>query len=274
MQLIIIFLFAVLFSAFGTVVGFGGGIFMIPFLVIVFKVPINIAVGSIILALFPGSLISTFYNFRAKKIDYLAGIILEIPTVIGTVAGSFLTSILPVDILKIIFSVFILITGIYTFKRGGKSEGKNSSKENVFYKLNKVGPRIIKRTTYGAYRISYSVALFFGLAAGLMAGLFGIGGGFMKTPIMVNVFNIPPSIAAATALFMIVFTSLTGSISHFLLGQINITYSIPIVLGFIIGAFAGKQINFKLPENVLGKLIGIALILAGIAIAVNTFFIK
>ena len=55
---------------------------MLPLLIIFFRIPIDIAVGSVILALLPGSLISTFFNARQKKIDYLAGILLEIPTMV------------------------------------------------------------------------------------------------------------------------------------------------------------------------------------------------
>ena len=96
MQIILIFLCGVLFSAFGTVIGFGGGIFIIPVLIIFFHVPINIAVGSVILALFPGSLISTYFNFKAKKIDYLAGIYLEVPTIVRNSFGIFTNSNNPV----------------------------------------------------------------------------------------------------------------------------------------------------------------------------------
>jgi len=272
-QIVLIFFFAVIFSGFGTLVGFGGGIFMLPLLLIFFNVPINIAVGSVILALLPGSLISTFFNARLKRIDYIAGICLEVPTVIGTVIGSFLTSIIPLLFLEILFSVFVSFVGIYTYRKGEKGKIQ-VSKNHIFFKLNKIGPRIIKRTEAGAYRISLFVATGFGLSAGMLAGLFGVGGGFLKTPIMVNVFNIPPSIAAATALFMIIFTSLTGSVSHFFLGHMDFHYSIPIVGGFIVGAFVGNHLNLKISEKFLAKLIGIGLVFAGISILVNSFLIK
>ena len=175
--------------------------------------------------------------------------------------------------MEILFSVFVSFVGIYTYRKGGKGDIQ-ISKNHIFFKLNKIGPRVIKRTKAGAYRISFLVANAFGLSAGTLAGLFGVGGGFLKTPIMVNVFNIPPSVAAATALFMIIFTSLTGSVSHFFLGHMNLQYSIPIVAGFIIGAFAGNHINVKISEKFLAKLIGIGLVFAGFSILINTFFIK
>ena len=273
MEITLIFLFAVLFSAFGTLVGFGGGIFMLPLLIIFFRIPIDIAVGSVILALLPGSLISTFFNARQKKIDYLAGILLEIPTMVGTVAGSLLTSLIPLFILEIVFAFFVSFVGLYTYRKGGKGNIQ-ANRNQFFFKLNKIGPRVIKRSGAGAYRISFIVAVSFGLIAGMIAGLFGVGGGFLKTPIMVNVFNIPPSIATATSLFMIIFTSITGSASHYFLGHIDFTYVIPIVIGFIVGAFVGNHVNLKISEKFLAKLIGLGLVLAGFSVLLNIILIK
>ena len=268
MEFILILLLALLFAAFGTIVGFGGGIFMIPILVIGFNLPINVAVGSVILALFPGSLVSSYFNHKRKKIDYRAGITLEIPTVIGTILGAYLTSVLALNVLEIVFAVFVTIVGFSMFRKTS-TDTSEDNRLGIFKKLNKLNPAITRTTKDIQYRMSYLLTGTFGSLAGIISGLFGIGGGFLKTPIMVNVFNIPPSVAAATAIFMIVFTSLTGSISHFYLGHLDFYYSIPIVIGFILGAFLGNHLNLKLSEKTLKKLIGIGLFTAGFSILLN-----
>ena len=268
MEFILILILASLFAAFGTIIGFGGGIFMIPILVIGFNIPINIAVGSVILAVFPGSLISSYFNYKRKKIEYRVGITLEIPIVIGTILGAYLTSVLALNILEIVFAVFVSAVGFSMFRKISINISEDSRPE-IFKKLNKLNPAITSTTKNIQYRMSYLLTGIFGLSAGFISGLFGIGGGFLKTPIMVNVFNIPPSVASATALFMIVFTSLTGSISHFYFGHLNFSYSIPIVIGFILGAFLGNQLNLKISEKTLKKLIGFGLFTAGFSILLN-----
>ena len=273
MEIFLIALSSIAVSAFGTVIGFGGGVFMVPILIIFFHVPINIAIGSVILALFPGSLISTVFNHKNKTIDYVSGIVLEIPTVLGTIVGSFLTAYLPAFLTEILFSIFICTVGFYMFKKARK--GKVRQDENsVFVRLNNIGPKITRKTPHGTYTMSYLLSLVFGMTAGVMAGFFGIGGGFLKTPIMVNVFNIPPFIAASTALFMIVITSFTGSVSHYLLGHITAQYSIPVVAGFIIGAFAGNSLSVKVSEKMLAQLIGVGLLLAGFSVFIFNIFVK
>jgi uncharacterized membrane protein YfcA len=272
MMEILIILSALIFSGFGTIVGFGGGVFMIPLLVIGFHVPLNIAVGSVLVALFPSALVSTIFNWKKKLIDYKTGLLLEIPTMFGTVFGSLLSVIIPLIILEWIFGIFVVYLGINFIIKSYELQVRNS-KDSIFYKLNKIGPAVIRRTEYGAYRVSFMMALVFGVMAGTAAGLFGIGGGFLKVPIMVGIFSTPSQIASATGLFMILLTSLTGSISHYFLGNVHFGYAVPVMIGFVIGAFAGNSLSTKIDEHILKRLIGIGLSLSGLAFLVHSIFL-
>ena len=91
----------------------------------------------------------------------------------------------------------------------------------------------------------------------------------MKTPIMIKVFKIPAKIATATALFMILVTSITGSISHYMQGHIYISKAMPVIIGFAIGALLGHKVNTHIKSTNLEKLIGFALILASMTMLVN-----
>lgn len=267
----LIILFAIIFSGFGTIVGFGGGVFMIPLLVIGFHVPLNIAVGSVLVALFPSALISTVYNARKKLIDYKTGLLLEGPTAFGTVLGSYLSVIIPILILELVFGIFIIYLGINFIIRSYDRKPKNI-RDSIFYKLNRIGPSVVRKTDYGGYRVSFMMALVFGIMAGTMAGLFGIGGGFLKVPIMVGVFSIPTQVASSTALFMIVITSLTGSISHYFLGNIQFGDALPVVIGFVVGALIGNSLSARIEEHMLKKLIGIGLGLSGLVFLIYSLF--
>lgn len=245
---------------------------MIPLLVIGFHVPLNIAVGSVLVALFPSALISTIYNAKKNLIDYKTGLLLEVPTAFGTVFGSYLSVLIPIFILEVIFGVFVVYLGINFVFKSYDSKPKNI-KDSIFYKLNRIGPSVIRKTGYGAYRVSFMLALVFGIMAGTMAGLFGIGGGFLKVPIMVGVFSTPAQVASATGLFMIVITSLTGSISHYFLGNIHFGYAVPVVIGFVIGAIAGNSLSAMLDEHILKRLIGIGLSLSGLVFLVYSLLL-
>lgn len=263
---IILIVVSLLISLFGSIVGFGGGIFMVPIMVTFFNYDLDVAAGAAMISLVPSSLISTFLNRRKGHVDFKAGILLEIPTMIGVVLGTLILSYFSSNgklfILEVIFALMILIIGINFFI----NRNKGNEKEGFFYKLNKLKPRFVIKNeqNHVAYRISLFMDLVFGLAAGSLAGLFGVGGGFMKTPIMLKVFKIPAKIAAATALFMIVITSITGTFTHWYEGHIIFNKAWPILIGFTLGAILGYKVNAKIKESVLEKLIGISLISAGV----------
>lgn len=269
-QIIILFI-SIIVSTVGTIAGFGGAIFLVPILMLFFGFPLEIAVGSVIVALVPSSLLSTFFNFRNRTIDFKTGLMLEAPTVVGTFIGAVLISLLPVFPLKVVFSAFIMIMGFLMLKGNASEEEQN--KKTFVEKLNKLKPSFIikNRSHYVAYQVSAWLIAFFGLVTGMLAGMFGVGGGFMKTPIMIKIFKMPHKIATSTALFMIVITSFTGSVSHYLLGHVHWDKSIPVIIGFLIGAIIGKFLNMKMNSKILDRIIATALILAGIAVLVNAF---
>lgn len=264
---------ALLASSYGALIGFGGGVFIVPILVLGFHYPMNYAVGAVTLSLVPSALITTLLNHKEGHVDYATGTILEIPTVVGVIAGSALVSVLPTVQLQYIFVIAITIVGISFLRRRQES---TVSKDNFISRINKKEPGFNKKDKNGniLYRVNYLLATFFGLLSGTLAGLLGIGGGFLKTPIMIKAFKMPAKIAAGTALFMIVITSITSSVSHYILGHVVWNYALPVLAGFIIGPFIAIWIKRKLTSAHLEKLVGISLILAACLMLVNIFMIK
>lgn len=131
--------------------------------------------------------------------------------------------------------------------------------------LSGIGPVFQREHNGATYAVSAGAALFFGGVSGVVAGLFGIGGGFLKTPIMVRVFRMPAKVAVATALFMIVFTSATSICSHWALGHIELTHGIPVVIGFIFGAVLGNLFKGRISDHHIERHIAIGLLLAAIS---------
>lgn len=269
---LILILISFTISLFGSVVGFGGGIFMVPILITIFSYPLTTAVGSVMISLLPSSLISTLLNRKEGYVDFRMGVLLEIPTILGVFLGVLLLSYISAKHLEIIFAILVLLLGFSFFI---KQRSNTKRGQGFFYSLNTLKPRYIIRNHLNrvAYRFSVWMVLIFGLMAGTLAGLFGIGGGFLKTPIMLKVFRMPAKIATGTALFMIVITSTTGSITHYALDHIHMESAWPIMFGFSAGALGGQRLNLHINNNTLEKLIGMGLVLAGLVMMSN-FIIK
>jgi uncharacterized membrane protein YfcA len=79
-----------------------------------------------------------------------------------------------------------------------------------------------------------------GLAAGLLSGLFGIGGGLVIVPALVMLFGYPPKVAVGTSLFVILFpTGLLGVWEYWKAGNIRPVAGLWIALGVFFGAYVG-----------------------------------
>ncbi len=89
---------------------------------------------------------------------------------------------------------------------------------------------------------SINILLLFGLggAVGFLSGLFGVGGGFLMTPLLIMV-GIPSTVAAASDSNQIVAASTSGSFAHYRLGNVDFKMGILLIIGGVIGGTVGVQ---------------------------------
>ncbi|MFK5977261.1 MAG: sulfite exporter TauE/SafE family protein [Rhizobiaceae bacterium] len=91
--------------------------------------------------------------------------------------------------------------------------------------------------------MSVSVLILFGMGAavGFLSGMFGVGGGFLMTPLLIF-YNIPPAIAVATGANQIVASSFSGALAHLRKGTVDVKLGIILLIGGITGATGGVYI--------------------------------
>ncbi|MBL6665150.1 MAG: sulfite exporter TauE/SafE family protein [Rickettsiales bacterium] len=95
--------------------------------------------------------------------------------------------------------------------------------------------------------VNVLVILALGLATGFLAGMFGIGGGFLATPFLMFI-GIPPAVAVATSTNQIIASSVSGLFGHLRKGNVDIKMGIILVIGGLIGSTFGVTI-FKLLQQ-------------------------
>jgi uncharacterized membrane protein YfcA len=101
--------------------------------------------------------------------------------------------------------------------------------------------------------ISVNIFVLFGMGAavGFLSGMFGVGGGFLITPLLIF-YNIPPAVAVATGANQVIASSFTGALTHFKRGSLDVKLGTLLVIGGIIGAAVGIYVFVLLRE--LGQL--------------------
>lgn len=82
------------------------------------------------------------------------------------------------------------------------------------------------------------VIVLLGGGVGLLSGMFGVGGGFLTTPLLI-VYGIPPTVAAASAASQVTGASVSGAMAHFRRGGVDVRMGTVLVAGGILGSIAG-----------------------------------
>jgi len=95
--------------------------------------------------------------------------------------------------------------------------------------------------------VNIFLILFLGLATGFMAGMFGIGGGFLATPFLIFI-GVPAPVAVSTSTNQIISASVSGLLAHFKRGNVDIKMGIFLVIGGFFGSGFGVSV-FKLLQN-------------------------
>jgi uncharacterized membrane protein YfcA len=257
---IIIFIISVITSAASACVGLGRGLLLIPFLILIFDMPVKIVAGTMLFAMVPYTAVATIRNVKNGYVNFRIGMVMEVGAIVGVLAGAYFSSLFPNLVLKIIFMsiVFYLMVTLripadspYNFIARG------------FNRLNFIPPFISCKTAKGS-RCSIPSLMALGIVAGYFSGLLGIGGGFLNTPVLIVGVLLAPKVAVGTSLFMILLTSLFGAAEHAWLNHIDYVTGSIIAVSMMIGAYLGTHLLKNLPEDKIKLYLFIALFIAGL----------
>lgn len=254
MMEILLPLLGFLIGTVASMTGIGGGVFIVPLLTLLYDFPPAQAVGTSLTTIIFTSLASTANYSRQKRIYYKTGLILAIATVPGAFLGAYLTSIIEARLLGLIFGVFLFFVALRMIFQLSFSRTKHSDTEKSTHSessLFESKPKVVLGITLS----------FFG---GLSSGLLGIGGGSLLVPIMALAMNIPIHVTVATSMFTMIFTSTSGVVQHFSLGNIRFEHALPLVLGTIFGAQLGAYTSKRISSRNLRRIFGTMLIFISI----------
>jgi uncharacterized membrane protein YfcA len=264
LEYVIILFISIVTSAASACVGLGGGLLLIPFLILIFDLPVKIVAGTMLFAMVPYTAIATWGNLRNDFVNFKIGLVMVAGAAVGVVLGAYFTDIFPDLLLKVIF-VTIVFYLMVTLRIPTNSPYNFIAKG--FKRINFIPPFIGCSTASGS-KCSIPSLIMLGTIAGFFSGLLGIGGGFLYTPVLIVGVLLPPKVAVGTSLFMILITALFGAAEHAMLGHIHYNIAIAITLGMMPGAYIGTHLLKNLPEDKIKTFIFIAMFLAGIL----TFF--
>jgi uncharacterized membrane protein YfcA len=252
-------------GALGAMLGLGGGVFMVPLLVFMLKVPIHIASGASIIAVVATSSAAAATYVKNDITNLRLGMFLELATTLGAVTGAFLTSVTNEATLRMIFGLALLYAAATMYLQMRKMDRSWVAKPN-----DKLAERFhldgsyfdVARGQQIRYGLSKTpITLGISYIAGVISGLLGIGGGGVKVPAMNVVGNVPMKVAIATSNFMIGVTAAASALVYMRNGFCDVFITAPVVLGTLIGSFMGARMTNHVRGFILKKAFTVVLTL-------------
>jgi len=248
----------------GSLSGLGGGVFIVPALLIFAHVPMSIAVGASLISVVATSAGASVAFVRDGWTNLRVAMVLECATVTGAVTGAYLAGVVPSWVLELLFALMMLQSAYFTITKAGDSIVPQS--DSLADRL-RLGGRIPAESgnaevQYGVVHLPGGAAMM--VVAGLMSGLLGIGSGALKVMAMDYIMHLPLKVSSATSNFMIGVTAGAGALVFLARGDVATVIAAPVALGVTAGALAGSRLLPHVNVQALRYLFVVILVLIAI----------
>jgi uncharacterized protein len=239
-------------GVFGSLLGLGGGILIVPFLTLVFGFPLLEAVGVSLVCVIMTSGAAAGVYLERRVANLRLGMTLELFTAIGALFGGLIAFLLPERLLEFVFALLLAYTALTMARRRDASEApadattarevEPSGEDRAFLDT-------LSGPGYRVHRLGFGVIG--SVFAGIASALLGIGGGLVKVPVMHVIMGVPLRVATATSNLMIGITASASAIIYLIRGSIDPYAAAPTAIGVFIGASIGSRTAHRIQLRVL-----------------------
>jgi uncharacterized membrane protein YfcA len=216
--------------------GVGGGILIVPGLVLAVGMGQRLAHGTSLAAVLPISITSLITYAAHDNVDWGAALWLTVGAVAGAVLGTRLLHVLPHRTLGLLFSAVLVVSAIRLF----------------------VSADATGRSDLAVSTVVALVVL--GLVTGILAGLLGVGGGIVMVPAMILLFGIAPVIAKGTSAAVIIPTAVMGTWRNRMHGNVDLRAAAIVGVAGIVTAAIGGTLADVMSDELSNVLFGTLLV--------------
>lgn len=249
---------------FGSLLGLGGGILIVPILTFGFDLPLRDAVGVSLVSVIVTSGASAGVYLERRIANLRLGMVLELFTAIGALVGGLVAFLLDERVLAGLFAallVYVAVTmGRNSTKRAAPSGDAGSAPpEDVA--VPGASSALVDRLSGSDYRVRrLGPGAAGSVGAGVVSALLGIGGGAVLVPVMHLAMGVPLRVATATSNLMIGVTATASAIIYLLRGGIDPFVAGPTAIGVFLGATLGSRTAHRVDVRVLRLLFIVVLL--------------
>ncbi len=265
---------AAIAAALGTNGGIGGATLLVPALVALGMAPVDAAPLGLV-AVGGSSLAAASRQLRNNLVHHRLGVSIELPASAGAVVGALLSVGLPDRLLAGVLAGAALVGAVSGLTRtgvrnqpeaafSGDSGGEWPGTLGGSYELDGAA------VPYHARRLAPGLVA--SSVAGLVAGLSGVGGGFLKTPTLSELMHVPVRVAAATTSFTLGITATAGLAVFAGQGRIDADPAAAVLVGALAGGALGAVVQGRISPPVARRVAASLLVLVAVVVALRAWW--
>lgn len=231
--------------------GLGGGVIVVPYMVFFEHVEPQIAVGVSVVVVLLSTTSGAVGYIREKMACLDAAWKFALGTIPGALLGSYAAEFLKGRVFYIVFGILFLAISLNLYT---KSKRKSNDKD-------------LQVPEHYNWPLGVACAMF----GGFIASILGIGGGVIHVPVMVYILKFPIKIAIATCSCIMAVSAVAGAASHAYFGHVLWIPAIGIGLGAIVGAQIGVKISKRIKSSVLTLMTSVLMLYMGIRFLLTAY---
>lgn len=251
-------------GALGAMLGLGGGVFLVPFLVSIIGLPFNEARGISLLTVIATSSAVAAINTGRSLINFRLGMMLQVVTSLGALLGGVTSRYLSELALTWLFAGVMISIALLMLSRLDKRNVLDASEDPGRFGGRFFDTEKSHDVAYRLRRVPLAIAVAF--AGGNVSSLLGIGGGVLLVPALNLACGIPIRPAAATSSFMIGVTAVSAAPIYYGRGDVVPHLAAAAVLGVLVGSAFGMRHSVhtsprRLKQLMAGVLFSVAVLM-------------
>ena len=243
---------------YGVLVGAGGGFILAPLLLIFFNKEPGVVAGTVLALVAINSISGAITFSRMGVVDRRSAYLFAAAAIPGAVGAPFVLKALvegSAGIFHILFGIMLILLAIRILTKQQREEevaerrGTNGPVTNPDTLLVRTRTIVTRKGLTYRYQFNVGFATAINFVLGFISSFFGIGGGFLRTPILIYTFGFPVQVAVGTSIFTLTFYTSAGALIHAYLGHVE---WFPTFALAGVGLIAGGQIGARLTTVIRG----------------------